>query len=64
MGLDFDLLAEIRRKSDGMPVTHTKTLTGESPWFHVVRSGDHDIMNGVIDTLNRCCGTSAVRMAF
>ena len=34
MGLDFDLLAEIRRKSDGKPVTHTKMLTGESPQFH------------------------------
>ena len=58
MGLDFDLWAEIRRKSDGKPVTHTKMLKGESPQFHVFWSGDYDIMNGVIDTLNRCCGTS------
>ena len=58
MGLDFDLWAEIRRKSDGKPVTHTKLLKGESPRFHVFWSGDHDIMHGVIDTLNRCCGTA------
>lgn len=60
MGLDFDLWAEIRRKSDGTPVTFTKTSPpfSDQTTFHVFWTNDYDIMHGVIDTLNRCCGTS------
>lgn len=60
MGLDFDLWAEIRRKSDGKPVTFTKSAPPfhDQTDFHVFWTGDYDIMHGVIDTLNRCCGTS------
>lgn len=58
MGLDFELWAEIRRKSDGKPVTRTKGVIPECSRFSVFWSGDYDIMHGVIDTLNQCCGTS------